>query len=183
MSPCARQFGACCGTASATRERGGAGGTGGGGAWAWKPLAGKPLSPIPKLIGAEDLTQAKNFSGPGGRLMRSSHWELLFLHWEEQGWVKLQRSGRKLECIPQWESILGGCMTRGKRPRTRGPWRASPSPAPSSPLPGQPLPPAAPQAPPAPPRAPLLAQRRTCGPPWAPWGPSDRSRISRYVRS
>ena len=40
--------------------------------------------------------------------MWSSHWELLFLHWEERGWVKLQRSGRKLECIPHWESILGG---------------------------------------------------------------------------
>ena len=40
--------------------------------------------------------------------MRGSHWELCFLHWEEKGWVKLQRSGRKLECIPQWESILCG---------------------------------------------------------------------------
>ena len=30
---------------------------------------------------------------------------------------------------------------------------------------------------------PLPAQRRTCGPPWAPLGPSDQSRISRYVRS
>ena len=39
--------------------------------------------------------------------MRSSHWELLILHWEERGWVKLQRTGRKLESIPQWESILG----------------------------------------------------------------------------
>ena len=40
--------------------------------------------------------------------MRTSHWELLFLHWKERGGVKLQRSGRKLECIPQWGSILGG---------------------------------------------------------------------------
>ena len=45
--------------------------------------------------------------------MRNSHWELLFLHWEERGWVKLQRSGRKLERIPQWESILGGVYDPG----------------------------------------------------------------------
>ena len=32
--------------------------------------------------------------------MRGSYWELWFLHWEETGWVKLQRSGRKVECIP-----------------------------------------------------------------------------------
>ena len=57
----------------------GPGGTGGG-AWAWKHLAGKPLSPVPEPIGGGDLTQAKVFSAPGGRLMRSSHWELLFLH-------------------------------------------------------------------------------------------------------
>ena len=68
---------------------------------------GKAPAPFPEPIGARDLTQAKVFSGPGGRFMRSSHWELLFLHWEERGWVKLQRSGRKLESIPQWESILG----------------------------------------------------------------------------
>ena len=85
----------------------------GRGAWAWKPLAGKPVSPIPDSIGAGDLPQAKVFSGPVGRLMRSSHWELLFLHWEKRGWVKLQRSGRKLECIPQWESILGGVYDLG----------------------------------------------------------------------
>ena len=62
---------------------------GGGGAWAWKPLPGKPLSPIPKPIGAGDLTQSKVFSGLRGAFMRGSHWELLFLHWEERGWVKL----------------------------------------------------------------------------------------------
>ena len=67
---------------------------GGGGAWAWKPLPGKPLSPIPEPIGAGDWTHAKVFLGPRGALMRSSHWELLFLHWEEKGWPKLQRSGR-----------------------------------------------------------------------------------------
>ena len=81
---------------------------GGGGAWAWKPLAGKHLSPVPEIIGAGDLTQAKVFSAPGRRLMRSSHWELMFLRGEERGLVKLQRTGRKLESIPQWESILGG---------------------------------------------------------------------------
>ena len=78
------------------------------GAWAWKPLPGKPLSPIPEPVGAGDLTQAKVFTGPRGALMRGLHWELCFPNWEERGWVKLQRSGRKLECIPQWESILGG---------------------------------------------------------------------------
>ena len=62
------------------REGGALAVRGGGGAWAWKPLAGKPLSPIPEPIGAGDLMQGKVFSGPEGRLMRSSHWELLFLH-------------------------------------------------------------------------------------------------------
>ena len=77
----------------------------------------------------------------------------------------------------------GGGMTRGKRPRTRGPWRASPSPALSRPLAGQPRPPAAPRASLAFPRAPLPVQRRMCGPPWAPRGPSDQNPILRYVRS
>ena len=92
-------------------QQGGGGGLavrGWGGAWAWTPLAGTPPSPVPERIGAGDLTQAKDFWGPEGRLMRSSHQELLFLYWEERGWVKLQHNGRKLECIPQWESILGG---------------------------------------------------------------------------
>ena len=44
--------------------------------------------------------QATNFTGPRGALMRGSHCELCFLHEEERGWVKLQCSGRKLECIP-----------------------------------------------------------------------------------
>ena len=56
-----------------------------GGAWAWRPLPGKPLSPVPELIGARDMTQAKVFTGPRGALMRGSHWELCFLHWEERG--------------------------------------------------------------------------------------------------
>ena len=104
-----------------------------GGEWAWKPLPGKPLSPIHEPIGARDWTQAKVVTGPWGALMPGSHWDLCFLHWEERGWVKQQRSLRKLECIPKWESIFGGCVTRGRRPRTRGPSGASPSPAPSSP--------------------------------------------------
>ena len=44
--------------------QGGGGGLavhGGGGAWAWKPLPGKPLSPIPNPIGAGNLTQSKVF--------------------------------------------------------------------------------------------------------------------------
>ena len=105
-SPSAGHFAAFCGTASATRVRGGPGGTRGG-AWVWKPLPGKPVSPIPEPILAGDLTRSKVFLGPPGALMRGSHWELLFLQWEERGWVKLQRSGRRLECIPQWEYILG----------------------------------------------------------------------------
>ena len=52
--------------------------------------------------------------------MRSSHWELLFLHWAERGWVKLQRTGRKLECIPQWESILGGVYDPGQEASYEG---------------------------------------------------------------
>ena len=64
-------------------------------------MPGKPLSPIPEPFGAGNLTQFKVFLGPRGALMRGSHGELLFLHWEERGWVKLHPSGRKLECIPQ----------------------------------------------------------------------------------
>ena len=66
------------------------------------------MSPVPEPIGAPDLMQANAFAGPRGALLRGSHRELCFLHWEEKGWVKLQCSGRKLECIPQWESILEG---------------------------------------------------------------------------
>ena len=60
------------------------------------------MSPIPEPIGAGELTQAKVFTGPRGALMRGSHWELCFLRWEERGCVQVQRSGRKLECIPHW---------------------------------------------------------------------------------
>ena len=55
------------------------GGEGGGyitGAWAWKPPPGEPLSPIPKLIGAWDFTQAKVFTDPRSALMHGSHWEV-----------------------------------------------------------------------------------------------------------
>ena len=85
-----------------------------------QPQPGKPLSPIPEPIGAGDVTQAKVFTGPRDALMRGSHWELCFLHWEEKGWVKLQRSGRKLECIPQWESILGGVYDPGQEASYEG---------------------------------------------------------------
>ena len=77
---------------------GGGGGWGGwrhkGGAWTWKPLPGKPLSPILEPIGAGDLKRATAFTGPRGASMRGSHWELCFLQWEEKGWVQLQRSAR-----------------------------------------------------------------------------------------
>ena len=52
--------------------------------------------------------------------MRSSHWELVFLHGEERGWVKLQRSGRVLECIPQLESISGGVYDPGQEASYEG---------------------------------------------------------------
>ena len=71
------------------------------------------MSPIPEPIGDGDLTQSKVYSGPRGALMRGSRWELLFLHLEESGWVKLQRSRRKLECIPQGESFFGGVYDPG----------------------------------------------------------------------
>ena len=75
---------------------------GGGGHGRGSPWRDSPVSPVPESIGAGDVTQANVFSGLRGRLMQSYYWELLFLHWEERGWVKLQRTGRKLECIPQW---------------------------------------------------------------------------------
>ena len=74
---------------------------------------GKPLSPIPEPIVAGDLTQAKVFTGPQGALMRGSHLDVCFLHWEEKGWVKWQRSSRKLEFIPQMGSILRGLYDPG----------------------------------------------------------------------
>ena len=52
--------------------------------------------------------------------MRGSHWELCFLHWEERGWVKVHRSGRKLESIPQWESILAGVYDPGQEASYEG---------------------------------------------------------------
>ena len=47
-------------------------------------------------------------------------YELLFLHWEKRGWVRLQRTGRKLECIPHWESILGGVCDPGQQASYEG---------------------------------------------------------------
>ena len=49
--------------------------------------------------------------------------------------MKLQRSGRKLECIPQWESIFGGLYVPGQvasyqgavEPSHEAPWPGSPS--------------------------------------------------------
>ena len=41
-------------------------------------------------------------------------------HLEERGWVKLQRSGRKLECIPQWESIFWGGYDPGREASYEG---------------------------------------------------------------
>ena len=93
---------------------------GGGGAWAWERVPGKPLSPIPEPIGAGDFAQAKVFTGPRGALMRGSHWEFCFLHWEERVSVKLQRSGRKTECIRQWASNLGGVYDPGQEASYEG---------------------------------------------------------------
>ena len=87
------------------------------GAWAWKPLPRNPRSPIP---GDGDLTQAKIFSSPRGALMLGSHWELCFLDWEERERVKLQRFGRKFECIPYWESSLGGMYDPGREASYEG---------------------------------------------------------------
>ena len=79
------------------RNKGAKGGPGStqGGAWAWKPLPGKLVSPFPEPIGSRHLTQAKVFMGLRGASMRGSHLELCFLYWDQKGWVKLQRSGRK----------------------------------------------------------------------------------------
>ena len=71
--------------------------------------AGKAPIPHPRTNWGWGFHAGQNSYGPA--LMRGSHSELCFLHWEERGWVKLQRSGRKSECIPQWECIFlgGGC--------------------------------------------------------------------------
>ena len=154
-----------------------------GGAWAWKTLPSKPLSPIPEPIGAGDLTQSKVFMGPRDALTRGSHWELLFFHWEERGLVTLQRSGRKLECIPQWESILGGVYDPGQEASYEGAVEGLTITRPIKPL-GR----AAPAtssitAPVGAPQGTPPSQLRMCGPLWAPRAPSDQSRILRYVRS
>ena len=108
MSPCTEHFAVCCGTTSRKRVRGGGGWRNTGGAWTWKPLPGKPLSPIPEPIGSNDLAQAEAFTGPHGTFMRGSHCKLCFHHCEEKRWVRLQRLGRKLEGIPQWQSNFRG---------------------------------------------------------------------------
>ena len=113
----------------------------------------------------------------------SSHWELLLLHWEKRGWVKLQRTGSKLECIAQWGSILEGVYDLGQQASYEGAvegltiTRLAKPLARAAPATRSPTGPtgAAPE--------PLPMQRLTCGPPWAPWGPSDQSRISKYLRS
>ena len=53
------------------------------------------MSPILEPIGAGHLKQAKVFMGLRGASMRGFHLEVCFLDWDEKGWVKLQRSGRK----------------------------------------------------------------------------------------
>ena len=66
-----------------------------------EPPGGKAPVPHPRASWGWTLDAGQSFFGAGGgHLMWSSHWELLFLHWEEREWVKLQRTGRKLECIP-----------------------------------------------------------------------------------
>ena len=147
------------------------------------PLPGKPLSPIPEPNGAGHLTQSKAVSGPPGALMPCSNWELIFLHWEERGWVKLQCSGRTLECFPQWESILGGvydpgqeasceaaveCLTITRPIKHLG--RAAPATRSTK------APTSAPQG--TPPSA-ATNVRTALG----TWGPSDQSQILQYVRA
>ena len=83
-SPYDGHFTAFCCTGCGTRVRVGPGGTQGG--HGHGNLC---------LESTGDLTQAKVFASPRGALMRASHWELSFLHWEEKGGVKLQRSGPK----------------------------------------------------------------------------------------
>ena len=62
--------------------------------------AGKTPVPHPRTKSFRGFDAGESFYGPAGGLDAGSDWELCFLHWEEKGWVKLQRSGRKLECIP-----------------------------------------------------------------------------------
>ena len=122
--------------------------------------AGKAPVPHPRTNLCRGFDTGQTFTGLRGALMRQSHWELCFLHWKEKRWVKLQRSGRKLECIPQWESILGGVYDPGQEASYEG----------------QPRPPAAPRPLQASPKAPLPAQRRISGPPLEPGAPSDHRR-------
>ena len=101
--------------------RGGPGGTGGGGGgMGVEAPGGKARVPRPGTNWGGGFDTGQSFSAPGGRLMQSSHWELLFLHWEERRWVKLVRTGRKLECIPHWESILGGVYDPGQEASYEG---------------------------------------------------------------
>ena len=81
-------------------------------------LAEKTPVPHPRTNWGWGFDAGEIFSGPWGALMRSSGWELLFLKCEERGWVK--RSKRKLECIPQWETILGGVYDPGQEASYEG---------------------------------------------------------------
>ena len=77
--------------------------------------------------------------------------------------MKLQRSGHRLECIPQSESILGGVYDPGQEASYEGAVEGLAITRPIKPF-GRAAPAtSSTTAPPAPPRAPLPAQLRMCG--------------------
>ena len=116
MSPFVGHFAVFSVSRSGTKVRGWPGST-----QQWhghgSPRQGNPSPSSSKQLIA--LTCRKlNFYGPKG--CRDTHWELCFLHWEEKGWVKPQRSSRKLECIAQWESIFEGVYDLGEEASYKG---------------------------------------------------------------
>ena len=93
--------------------------------------------------------------------------------------MKLQRSGRKLECIPRWESILGGVYDPGQEASYEGAVEGLTITYPIKPL-GRAAPAtSSTTGPTCAPQGTPPAQLRMCGPPWAPWAPSDQIRILR----
>ena len=81
---------------------------------------GKAPVPRPGTNGGGGFDAGQSFFGAGGALDAQLPLGALFLHLEERGWAKLQRTGRKLECIPQWESILGGSYDPGQEASYEG---------------------------------------------------------------
>ena len=137
-----------------------------------KATAAKAPVPHPRTNWGWGFDVGQSFYGPAGGIDAGLPWGAVPPPLEANGLGEAAALRAQVGVHPPVGIYFGeGCMTPGRRPRTRGLSRASPSPAPSSPLAWQPRPPVAPRPPPPPPpRAPLPTQPRICGPPLGAMG-------------